>query len=498
MPSSTFLAIDLGAESGRAMLGRLDDRLSLEEVHRFVNGPVRVGEHIHWDILRLWAEIQSGLRMAAERSAGGLAGIGVDTWGVDYGLLDSADRLLGNPYHYRDARTNGMIEAACEIVPREEIYNQTGIQFMQLNTLFQLFAMRRANEPILELAHTFLTIPDLLNFWLTGRKANEFTIATTTQCYNSREMRWAEEMLSALGIPTRIFQPVIQPGTVLEQVRPWLAEESACGRVPVVAVGSHDTASAVAAVPAQGDDFIYISSGTWSLIGIESPQPIVNAASLEYNLTNEGGVSGDIRFLKNIMGMWLLQESRREWAHAGKNYSYDDLTRLAAEAPALKSMICPGDYTFLAPGNMVERIQRFCQQGGQHIPQTDGEVVRCILESLALEYRWNVEKLRELSGKSLPVIHIIGGGSRNRLLNQFTADATGCAVVAGPVEATAIGNIIVQAAALGQVASLAEGRALIRKSFDVAIFEPGTPHKTRGECCQAWEDAYGRYLNLRN
>jgi len=490
MSRSAFLAIDLGAESGRAILGCLDDRLSIEEIHRFANGPVRVGEQLHWDVLHLWNEIQTGLRLAAEYNKEGLTAIGIDTWGVDYGLLDSADRLLGNPYHYRDARTNGMIEAACEIVPREEIYNQTGIQFMQLNTLFQLFAMRRKNDPTLDMASAFLTIPDLFNFWLTGRKANEFTIATTTQCFNSREKRWADEMLTALEIPGHIFQPIIQPGTVLEQVRPWLADEAACGGTQVVAVGCHDTASAVAAVPAKSEDFIYISSGTWSLIGIEARQPIINSASLKYNLTNEGGVGGTIRFLKNIMGMWLLQESRREWSHAGKNYSYDELTRLAAEAPALKSLICPGDNSFLAPGIMVRRIQQFCQKSSQPIPQSEGEVVRCILESLALEYRWSTEKLRELSGKPLSVIHIIGGGSRNRLLNQFTADATGCTVVAGPVEAAAIGNIIVQAIALGQVASLAEGRALILDSFDVSTFQPANR--------QVWEDAYGRYLQLRS
>ena len=485
---TNFIAIDLGAESGRAMLGRLDNTLSLEEVHRFANGPVRIGDHLHWDILRLWDEVQAGLRLSAERVGGGLSGIGIDTWGVDYGLLDSADRLLGNPYHYRDARTNGMIEAVCEIVPREEIYRQTGIQFMQLNTLFQLYSMRRSQDPTLQAARTFLTIPDLLNFWLTGEKANEFTNSTTTQCYNSNEKRWADEMLARLGIPTRIFQPVTLPGTVLGQVRPRLTEETACGQIPVLAVGSHDTASAVAAVPAEDDNFIYISSGTWSLIGIETIQPIVTPASLNYNMTNEGGVSGTIRFLKNIMGMWLLQECRREWAHAGKNYSYDDLTRLAEEAPALKSLICPGDTFFLAPGNMVGRIQDYCQRSGQPIPQTDGEVVRCILQSLALEYRRNAETLRELSGKSLPVIHIIGGGSRNRLLNQFTADATGCTVAAGPVEATAIGNVIIQAMALGQVASLAEGRALIRNSFEVERFEPGNR--------PIWQDAYKRYLDL--
>ena len=489
MAGSSFLAIDLGAESGRAMLGRIDDRLTLDEIYRFSNGPVRVANHIHWDVLRLWAEIQNGLRIASEKSNGFLAGIGVDTWGVDFGLLDAADRLIGNPYHYRDARTNGMIDAVCEIVPLEEIYNQTGIQFMQLNSLFQLFAMRHENDPALQSARTLLTMPDLFNFWLTGIIANEFTNATTTQCYNPREKRWASELLAALDLPGHIFGQIIPPGTVLEKLRASIAEDASCERIPVIAVGSHDTASAVAAVPAGGNDFIYISSGTWSLIGIESHEPIINTNSLKYNLTNEGGVSDTIRFLKNIMGMWLLQECRRQWAKTGKNYSYDELTNLAAQAPALKSFVFVGDDRFLPPGKMVERIQFFCQESNQPVPQSDAEVVRCILESLALEYRWSTEKLRELSGKSLPVIHIIGGGSRNHLLNQFTADATGCDVIAGPVEATAIGNILMQAIGLRHLSSLEEGRSLVRRSFDVTFFEPRTS--------PAWDEAYSRYLALR-
>jgi sugar (pentulose or hexulose) kinase len=408
---------------------------------------------------------------------------------VDFGLLDGSDRLIGNPYHYRDARTNGMIEEAGQIVPLEEIYDQTGIQFMQLNTLFQLFAMRQENDPALQSARTFLTMPDLFNFWLTGSKVNEFTDATTTQCYNPREKRWASEMLAALEIPQHIFGQIVLPGTVLEQLRASVAADASCERIPVIAVGSHDTASAVAAVPAEGSDFIYISSGTWSLIGIESHEPIINASSLKYNLTNEGGVCDTIRFLKNIMGMWLLQECRRQWGKTGKSYSYDELTNLASEAPVLKSFVYVGDNRFLPPGDMVERIQAFCSETKQPIPQSHAEVVRCILESLALEYRWSAEKFRELSGRSLPTIHIIGGGSRNRLLNQFTADATGCRVIAGPVEATAVGNILLQAIGLRHLSSLDEGRALVRRSFNVTSFEPQTS--------LAWDEAYNRYLTLR-
>jgi rhamnulokinase len=489
MAGLSFLAIDLGAESGRAMLARIDDQLTLEEIHRFPNGPVRVGNHIHWDVLRLWTEIQNGLRIAAHSEGGCLAGIGLDTWGVDFGLLDASDQLLGNPLHYRDSRTNGMVEAACSVVPREEIYNQTGIQFMQLNTLFQLFAMRQQNDPALQTARTFLTTPDLFNFWLTGQKANEYTISTTTQCYNPREKRWALELLTGLDIRADIFQPIIQPGRVVGQLRTTVAEDVSAKRIPVIAVGSHDTASAVAAVPSETDDFIYISSGTWSLIGIESTEPIINGDSLKYNLTNEGGVCHTIRFLKNIMGMWLLQESRRQWAKAGRNYSYDDLTNLAAQRPTQRSFIFVGDDRLLAPDNMVDRIQAFCRETGQPVPQTDAEVVRCVLESLALEYRWGVEKLRELSGKSLPFIHIIGGGSRNRLLNQLTADVTGCEVIAGPVEATAIGNILLQAIVLGHISSLQEGRALVRRSFDVTTYQPNNR--------SSWDEAYGRYLALR-
>jgi rhamnulokinase len=332
-------------------------------------------------------------------------------------------------------------------------------------------------------------MPDLFNFWLTGIIVNEFTNATTTQCYNPREKRWASELLTALDLPLHIFRQIVQPGTVLEKLRASVAEDSSCERIPVIAVGSHDTASAVAAVPAEGSDFIYISSGTWSLIGIESNEPIINASSLKYNLTNEGGVYNSIRFLKNIMGMWLLQECRRQWAKAGKNYTYDELTNLAAEAPAHKSFIFVGDDRFLAPGDMAERIQVFCRETDQPVPKTRSEVVRCILESLALEYRWSTEKLRELSGKSLPTIHIIGGGSRNRMLNQFTANVTGCQVIAGPIEATAIGNILLQAVALRHLSSLAEGRALVRRSFDMTSFEP--------QNSSAWAEVYNRYLTLR-
>jgi rhamnulokinase len=499
--SRKFLALDLGAESGRAIVGHLDgEQLRLEEIHRFANGPVSVLDSLHWDVLHLWTDIMHGLGLAAQAYGDELSSIGLDTWGVDFGLLAADDTLLGNPYHYRDRRTEGMMEAAFQVVPRAEIYERTGIQFMSLNSLYQLLAMARAGSPALAATRTFLNMPDLFNFWLSGCKANEFTIATTSQCYDPRAGDWARDMLDRLGIPARIFgggdSHLVPPGTVLGRLRPAVTDETGSPAIPVVASAGHDTASAVAAVPAAasgtqgtGADYIYLSSGTWSLMGIESREPIITASSLAYDFTNEGGVGGTFRFLKNIMGLWLVQECRREWGRGGQPPSYDDLTGLAAAAPAFGPLVALSDSRFLPPGDMPARIQSFCRETGQAVPESRGEIVRCALESLALEYRWVAERLDEMAGRRLPVIHIFGGGSRNRLLNQFAADATGRTIVAGPVEATAIGNILVQAMALGAVADLAEGRALVRRSFAVKEFEPGDR--------AGWEEAYERYLGLR-
>jgi len=490
MASLRYLAFDLGAESGRAMGASFDGSyLAVEEVHRFATGPVRVLDSLHWDVLRFWSEMQTALGKATRLEGAELASLGVDTWGVDFALLAADDSLLGNPYHYRDSRTNGMMEEAFRVVPRAEIYRQTGIQFMQLNTLYQLLAMARAGSPVLKAASTLLTMPDLFNFWLCGVKTNEFTNATTTQCFDTRQNAWAVGLLERLGIPTGIFQKVTPPCTALGSLRRSVAQDVGCQPIPVVAVGSHDTASAVAAVPAEGRDFIYISSGTWSLMGVENPAPLVNEQTLAYDFTNEGGLNQTFRFLKNIMGMWLLQECRREWAREGRSYSYDELTELARQASSLQGLIVPSDGRFLPPGPMAERIRAFCRETGQPVPQTHGEVVRCILESLALEYRWVAEKLELLNGRRFPVIHIFGGGSRNRLLNQFTADAVGRPVVAGPVEATAVGNVLAQMMALGHIASLEEGRAVVRRSFEVSVFEPQEK--------APWDDAYERYLRLK-
>lgn len=491
--TTNFLAFDLGAESGRAVVGRFDgERLRLEEVHRFANGPTRIHDNLHWNVLSLFAEMKHGLAQAVHTYEGKIATIGVDTWGVDFGLLDRAGNLISNPYHYRDSRTDGIVEKAFEIVPREEIFEQTGIQFIQLNTLFQLLAMARQNAPTLEIAETLLMMPDLFNYWFTGQKACEYTDASTSQCYDMGRGCWSNALLEKLGLPTHIFPEVIQPGTALGPLLPAIAAEIGLEqKLSVIAPGSHDTASAVAGVPvaeSAKDSFAYISSGTWSLMGTETATPVINDKSLAYNFTNEGGVQQTIRLLKNIMGLWLVQESRRTWAKQGDKLSYDDLTRMASAATPFSALVEPDDPSFLAPGDMPVRLRDFCTRTGQTPPETQGAFVRCALESLTLKYRWVVEKLEALTGRSISVIHLVGGGSQNRLLNQFTADATGRQVVTGPIEATAIGNILMQMLAVGQISTLSEGRDIVRRSFPVETYQP--------QDTSAWLEAYERYLEL--
>ncbi|HVN55507.1 MAG TPA: rhamnulokinase family protein [Anaerolineaceae bacterium] len=485
----SFLAIDLGAESGRAVLGCLENNiLSMEEIHRFANGPIAVGSSLYWNTLKLWDEIQASIHMATQKAGPDLVSLGVDTWGVDFALLGEGDELLGNPHHYRDSRNDGMLAEAFRRVPKEEIYRQTGIQFMQINSLYQLLSMRIHQPSILDTAQTFLTIPDLFNFWLTGVKASEFSISTTTQCYDPTRKAWATDLLSRLDIPAHIFQAIVPSGTRLGALRQSAAPELVGRAIEVIATTCHDTASAVAAVPANQPGYIFLSSGTWSLMGIEIPGPIINAKGVEYNLTNEGGANGTIRLLKNISGLWLLQECRREWARHGQTYDYGELTRLAESAAPFHSLVRTSDSRFLAPGDMTLRIRAYCAESQQPVPESVGEVCRCILESLALEYRTIAVQLEEMVGHGLPVIHIIGGGSRNRLLNQFTANATGKTVIAGPVEATSIGNILIQAISMGMLGSIQEGRALVRRSFDL---EPYSPMDAL-----TWEKAYDRYRNL--
>jgi len=489
MSTAQFLALDLGAESGRGVLGKLDGkRLQLEDVHRFPNGPVRVLGSMHWDVLRLFSEMKKALSLAAAQAGGSLAGVGVDTWGVDFGLLGPGDVLLGNPYHYRDERTVGMVEEACRRVPREEIFGHTGIQFMELNTVYQLLAMAVAESPLLDLAQVLLMMPDLLNFWLTGAKVSEFTIATTSQFYDPRLGDWSRELLTKLGIPTHFLPKIVPPGAVLGDLLGSVADETAASGVRVVAPACHDTGSAVAAVPASTPDYAYISSGTWSLMGIEIKEPIIGSDALRFNFTNEGGVCGTFRFLKNIMGLWLVQECRRVWAGRGDEYSYEQLTNLADDAPPFGALVEPDDPLFLRPGDMPARIRQLCEHTNQDPPHEHGAILRCALESLALKYRWVLERLEELLGKRLEVVHIVGGGSQNHLLNQFAADAMNRPVITGPVEATAIGNILMQAIALGYLSSLNEARDVVRNSFEVKTYEPQSPEQ--------WDEPYQRYLKL--
>jgi rhamnulokinase len=493
MSTLSILALDLGAESGRAMLGQFDgERLLLAEVHRFPNVPVRLPDGLHWDILHLWSQVKQGIALAVRDHAPELASLGIDTWAVDFGLLDRHGTLLSNPYHYRDSRTDGMLDVAFRRVPRAEIFEQTGIQFLQINSLYQLLAMVAGNSPVLSIAETFLTIPDLLNYWLTGQVLCEFSNATTTQCYDPRKGNWAGEMLLKLDIPTHIFPQIVPPGSDLGPILPYVAEEIALepGTGPtVVAPACHDTGSAVVAIPAAAPGFAWISSGTWSVVGAEVPAPIINNSSLQYNFTNEGGVCDTFRFSRNVMGLWLVQECRRTWARQGEAYSYDELTEMAAQAEPFLAVIDPDDDEFFKPGDMPARIREFCRTTGQPVPGGKGAILRCALEGIALKYRWVLERLEEMVGSRLEPLYIVGGGTQNRLLSQFTANAVARQVITGPVEATAIGNILMQMMALGHVSTLAEARQVVRESSDLSRFEPG-------DQVEGWDQAYARLLAI--
>ncbi|MBI1295203.1 rhamnulokinase [bacterium] len=476
MTSKTVLAVDLGAESGRVMAVHFDGNgLRLEELQRFGNGPVNVRGTLYWDFLHLWRSIQAGIEQGKALKP---ASLGVDTWGVDFGLLDAQGNLLGNPVHYRDSRTDEMMDWVFARVPRAQVFAQTGIQFLQLNTLYQIAALARAGSPQLAAASTFLTAPDLLNYWLTGEKVCEFTNATTTQFLNPVTGNWATDLLDALGVPTHIFPSIVQPGTRLGEYE----------GIPVIAPATHDTGSAVAGVPTVTERFAYISSGTWSLVGLEVRHAVMNEAALAANVTNEGGVEGTYRLLKNVMGLWIVQQCRAAWQAQGYTYSYPELVAMAAAAPRLRSFIDPDDGRFLAPGDHPARVQAYCRETGQPVPESHGEIARCVFESLALRYREVLSSLLALSGKEADAIHIVGGGSQNDLLNQMTADAAGIPVLAGPVEATVIGNALVQLIALGELSGIDEGRKLVAEITNLRRYEP------QGDA--AWEEAYGRYRAL--
>jgi len=485
-----YLAFDLGAESGRAILGDLeeDGRLGIAEIHRFPNSPINVQGHLHWDAPALYEEMLRAMSLCARDHTASPTSIGVDTWGVDFALLDRQGKLTGLPFSYRDPRTRGAMESFWTLLSRERLYELTGIQFLPMNSLYQLHAMVRDRSPQLEAAADLLFMPDLFNYWLSGVKKTEFTFATTSQLYNPRAGDWEPEIFDRLGASRGLMQEVVPPGTVLGEIAESVSGRTGLGRVPLVAVASHDTGSAVAALPARGSDFAYISSGTWSLAGIESRTPILTAGALQANATNEGGVCGTFRVLKNITGLWLLQECRKSWAKT-RVYSYDELARLAEGAGAFVSLLDPDHPEFLNPPDMPRAIQGFCQGTGQPVPGETGAFVRAILESLALAYRHALAQLKELSGQAMGRVHVIGGGSRNRLLCQFTADATGLPVVAGPVEATAIGNLLIQAMALGRIKDLEEMRKIVRDSFALALYEP---HPSPD-----WDAAYDRFLQLK-
>jgi rhamnulokinase len=480
-----LLALDLGAESGRGIVGSFTgEGLRLSEVHRFVNVPVRLGGTLHWDFLRLFQDVLIAIRKAG--ADGPVASAGVDTWGVDFGLLDGRGRLLSNPVHYRDARTEGIVPRAFRRVPQAEIYRRTGIQFMPINTLFQLLSMSEAADPLLGQAERLLMMPDLFHYFLTGRSVGEYTIASTSQCLDPVTRTWDTDLVEKLGIPSRLLPEIVPPGTRLGSLRPNLFDGASGAAIQIIAPGSHDTASAVAGAPLENSNTAFLSSGTWSLIGLEVPAPILSDAALAANFTNEGGVAGTIRLLRNVVGLWVVQESRRAMWPGDDAPSYEKITAMAEQAPAFTAFIDPDDEGFLRPGDLPARVRAFCSETGQPVPDDPGTLFRVLFESLALRFAAAADELATVAGRRIDAIHIVGGGVKNELLTRLTAGATGRMVHAGPIEATAIGNIAVQAIAAGELADIAQARALIRRSFPVKSYEPA------GD----WDEARARFGQL--
>jgi rhamnulokinase len=477
-----YIAFDLGASSGRAVLGEIcDGHLELEEIHRFGNRPVWLRGNLYWDILAIYREILEALSKVAARGKR-VRSIGIDTWGVDFGLIAKDGSLIGNPFAYRDPRTEGAPERVFRKLSWERLYEITGIQLMTLNSLFQLYVMVEAGHPWLKIADRLLFLPDLLNYFLTGQAVSEITIASTSQMLDARKRQWSDEICNALGLPRHILTELIPSGHILGPLSQEVSRETGLKAERVVATAGHDTACAVAAVPASGADWAYLSSGTWSLMGVELPEPLISPEARELNFTNEAGVYGSIRFLKNISGLWLLQECRRIW---GDRHSYEELVSLAERAQPFRCFVYPDHPSFLAPGDMPEAIRRFCRETGQDPPEDEGAFTRCILESLALRYRTVFDSIGKLLGRRPARLHVVGGGSKNRLLNQFTADALNVTVLAGPSEATACGNILVQAIADGELKGIEEGRELLRRSMQLVVYEPREP--------ASWQEAYERY-----
>lgn len=488
MAKSSFLAFDIGASSGRAILGILENKkVELVEIHRFKNQMTKINGSYFWNIFSLFEELKTGLKKCITDFRIQPGSVGIDTWGVDYALVTGEGHLVGLPYAYRDHRTDTAMEEFFRIMPKKQAYLLSGIQFMQFNTLFQLFSSVRQNYSGLKIAESLLFTPDTLNFLFTGIRKNEYTIASTSQLLKPGKAEWEPKLFQVAGIPEKLAGEIVQPATILGNLLPEVLEETGSAAIPCIAVASHDTAAAIASVPADGENWAYLSSGTWSLLGIESPVPLVSEKTLEMNFTNEGGVEGTTRFLKNIMGMWLIQECKRVWDQEGE-MDWQQIVDLCSTAEHFKSMINPDDPSFLNPGNMPKAIQEFCAKTNQPVPETKGEIARCIYDSLVLKYKFTIKQIESVTGKPIEKLHIIGGGAHNTMMNQLTADAIGIPVLAGPTEATAIGNIMLQAKALGAVNSLAEIREIVRNSFEVTEYNPSPKVD--------WDAAYMKFEKL--
>ena len=487
--SKKVLAIDLGASSGRGIVGKYENgKITLSEIHRFSNDPLQIGGSFYWDTLRLLHEIKTAILKASRE--GGIDTVGIDTWGVDYGYIDKTGALLSVPYHYRDERTLPEMKRVYEKVPYEELYGVTGIESMSFNTVFQVSADLHNRPWIVENAKTLLLTPDLLGYFLTGKAACEYTIGSTTAFMDAEKREFSKNIMGKLGIPERLVAPVVMPGNILGKLTEEVDEETGKTGALVVNVPSHDTSSAVLAVPAENKDFLFISSGTWSLMGTENECPIINETSEKLSFTNEGGVDGKINIMKNIMGLWLIQESRRQWKREGKDFTFDELESSAKESEMLKYMINPDDPSFNKAGDIPSRIGDYCEKTGQGRPETVGEIVRCIYESLCLKYRYTAEKLEELCSKHYDEINIVGGGTKEKLLCSYVANCTGKKVSAGPVEATAIGNIAMQLIAAGEIKDVCSARKIIRDSFDVVNYYPDASVREK------WDEAYEKFLKL--
>ena len=487
------LAVDLGASSGRVFAGHFDgQKLGLEQIHRFSNGPVERKGTLFWDFDTLLKEIKTGLKQGIAKGIKNhtpVRSIGIDSWGVDFGLIDERGNLVSQPVHYRDNRTRGVMESIFEtFVPKHEIFERTGIQFLQFNTLYQLYALKKSHPEELDRAQTFLMMSDLVEYFLTGKASCEFTNATTTQLYDPRKKDWSWDLMEKLGLPRRIFPKILNPGTKLGGLRKDVAQDLGSADAEVFAVATHDTGSAVAAVPTEEENFAYLSSGTWSLLGTEVREPVITPKALELNFTNEGGVEGTFRLLKNIMGLWLLQESRSEWERQARRYSWEEISEMGQKAEPFRFFVDPDSPLFLPPGDMPSRIRSFCRDTGQPVPETDADIVRCVMESLCLKYRDTICQLEDLTGTSMKKIYVVGGGVQNKILCQWTANASGREVIAGPVEATAIGNAGMQLVCAGIVQDLASLRRIIRQSFEPDHYVPQNTAQ--------WENAFKKYKSV--